>query len=111
MRYFAFGIGPIISGLLIGSAAYGGDVSPVGSPLADEGRALYSGQCARCHGANMVNNGLVGFDLRKFPKEDRERFVNSVREGKPPNMPPWGDVFSDHEIEALWAYVRAGSAL
>jgi mono/diheme cytochrome c family protein len=58
----------------------------------------------------MNNAGLVGFDLRKFQKKDHERFANSVRHGKPPNMPPWGDVLSSQEIEALWAYVQSGGA-
>ena len=32
---------------------------------------------------------------------------NSVTYGKR-NMPPWEDVFSPGEIDALWAYVCAG---
>lgn len=75
---------------------------------AQEGRTIYTRQCSRCHGYNMINNGLVGFDLRNFPKDDHERFANSVRQGKLPKMPPWGDVLSESEIEALWAYVQTG---
>jgi hypothetical protein len=56
----------------------------------------------------MNNNGLLGFDLRKFPKDAHDRFVTSVSKGKPPKMPPWGDVLSADEIEALWVFVRAG---
>jgi mono/diheme cytochrome c family protein len=78
------------------------------STLAEEGRRIYAGQCSRCHGYHMINEGLVGFDLRKFPKDDRERFVNSVSRGKQPRMPPWGDVLSANDIEALWAYIRTG---
>jgi mono/diheme cytochrome c family protein len=47
------------------------------------------------------------FDLRKFPRDERERFVNSVTKGKNA-MPPWGDVLKPEEIEALWLYVIAG---
>src|SRR5215472_11330487 len=86
--------------------ACAGDSSQSGSALADEGRAIYSRQCSRCHGYNMINTGLVGVDLRKFPRDDHERFVDSVRRGRPPRMPPWGDVLSADEIEALWAYVQ-----
>jgi mono/diheme cytochrome c family protein len=47
------------------------------------------------------------FDLRKFPRDERERFVSSVTKGKNA-MPPWGDLFKEGEIDALWAYVMAG---
>ena len=47
------------------------------------------------------------FDLRKFPREDKARFVTSVTQGKQ-NMPPWGDLLKPEDIDALWAYVVAG---
>jgi mono/diheme cytochrome c family protein len=97
-----------ISVTLVGGLAYAGQDSQNGSALAEEGRTIYTRQCSRCHGYNMINNGLVGFDLRKFPRDDQERFINSVSRGKPPKMPPWGDVLSSSEIEALWAYVQTG---
>ncbi len=78
--------------------------------LQKEGRTIYARQCSRCHGFNMNNNGLLGYDLRKFPRDARERFVSSVRHGKPPKMPPWGDVLSADEIEALWVYIQAAGA-
>src|ERR1700730_1390201 len=46
-------------------------------------------------------------DLRELPRDAHARFVDSVSNGKR-NMPPWGDVLSPDEIEALWAYVIAG---
>jgi mono/diheme cytochrome c family protein len=52
-------------------------------------------------------NPEVPADLRKFPREDRERFVSTVTRGKN-QMPPWGDLLKPDEIEALWAYVAAG---
>src|SRR5215475_5000798 len=45
--------------------------------------------------------------LRKFPPDQRERFVNSVTRGKN-QMPPWGDFFKPEQLEALWAYVTTG---
>ena len=47
------------------------------------------------------------FDLRKFPPDQLERFINSIVRGKN-QMPAWGDMLSPEQIEALWAYVVAG---
>jgi mono/diheme cytochrome c family protein len=47
------------------------------------------------------------FDLRKFPPNQRERFLSSVTRGKN-QMPPWGDALSSDQLDALWAYVMAG---
>jgi mono/diheme cytochrome c family protein len=55
----------------------------------DQGHQVYDDFCVTCHGRDMVNPGGVTFDLRKFPKDDFERFRNSVLNGKPPGMPPW----------------------
>jgi mono/diheme cytochrome c family protein len=75
---------------------------------ADLGRELYDDVCATCHGRDMVNPGGVTFDLRKFPKDDFERFRAAVLNGKPPAMPAWRDKVSDDDIKLLWAYVRSG---
>jgi mono/diheme cytochrome c family protein len=72
-----------------------------------KGSELFSQICSHCHGPHMVNPGTSSFDLRKFPHDDRERFFNSVRNGKK-SMPPWRDVLHPEEIEAVWAYVRSG---
>src|SRR5262245_62128057 len=102
----------LLLGLLIGwpgSAAAGDAPAANTSDRTLEGKTIYARQCSRCHGFNMNNKGLLGLDLRKFPKDGRDRFVNAVSKGKPPKMPPWGDVLSVNDIEALWAYVIAGS--
>jgi mono/diheme cytochrome c family protein len=49
----------------------------------------------------------VPVDLRKFPPEEKARFLTSVANGKN-QMPPWGHLFKPEEIEALWAYVMVG---
>jgi mono/diheme cytochrome c family protein len=54
-----------------------------------------------------MQNPESAFDLSKFPHDQHERFVSSVMRGKN-QMPPWGDLLSASDIEALWAYVRAG---
>jgi mono/diheme cytochrome c family protein len=70
------------------------------------GAELYSVNCAPCHGARMQDPNAA-FNLRKFPPDQHERFVNSVTRGKN-QMPPWGDFFKPDQLEALWAYVMAG---
>lgn len=73
--------------------------------LADRGKRIYTSNCARCHGLNMVSTGAGFFDLRTFPADDKPRFLNSVKHGKRA-MPAWGERLQDDEIESLWAYVN-----
>jgi mono/diheme cytochrome c family protein len=70
------------------------------------GSETYARHCAPCHGPRMANPEGAS-DLRKFPRDQRERFVTSVSKGKN-SMPPWGDVLRPDEIDALWAYVATG---
>lgn len=74
----------------------------------DQGREIYEDNCETCHGRNMVNPGLVTFDLRKFPRDDPARFRGSVLDGKGNAMPAFRGRISDDEIDLLWAYVRGG---
>ena len=69
----------------------------------EQGKKMYKQLCLRCHGPEM-NGGNNAYDLRIFPLEQRERFFNSVLNGKRA-MPPWKDVLSEEEIGHLWAYV------
>ena len=67
------------------------------------GRKTYTSYCARCHGFNLVM--VTGtFDLRQFPKDDKERFVRSVSKGVRA-MPAWEGVVKPEEIDAIWTYV------
>ena len=70
------------------------------------GAAIYSRNCSPCHGSRMQNPESA-FDLSKFPPDQHERFVFSVTRGKN-QMPPWGDLLSAADVDALWAYVMAG---
>jgi cytochrome c55X len=72
---------------------------------AELGRKTYTSYCARCHGFNLVM--VTGtFDLRRFPQEEKERFVRSVAKGVRA-MPAWEGTVKPEEIEAIWAYVGA----
>lgn len=93
-----------IAGALLSAA--GAMVAPVraaAEPSAGQGKQLYTSFCARCHGMNMVNTG-ASFDLRNFPKHDKERFLRSVTKGVRA-MPAWEGRFNDEELESLWLYV------
>jgi mono/diheme cytochrome c family protein len=70
------------------------------------GAATFARNCSPCHGAHMLEP-QGAFDLRTFPHDQHERFVNSVSNGKN-QMPPWGGLLKPDDIEALWAYVVAG---
>ena len=71
-----------------------------------QGARIYSPNCAPCHGPRMADP-QGAFDLRTFPRDQKDRFLPSVTKGKN-SMPPWGGLFSPDEIESLWAYVMAG---
>ncbi len=73
-------------------------------PLLAEGASLYKQFCSHCHGLEMVNPGTSSFDLRKFPNDDKPRFVHAVQNGKG-SMPAWGDILLPPEIDAIWVYV------
>jgi mono/diheme cytochrome c family protein len=70
------------------------------------GAGIYAQNCSPCHGARMADPNSA-FDLRKFPHDQKGRFVNSVTRGKH-QMPPWGDLLKSDDLDALWAYVVAG---
>jgi mono/diheme cytochrome c family protein len=70
---------------------------------AEQGRKTYTSYCARCHGFNLVM--VTGtFDLRTFPKDDKDRFVRSVSKGLRA-MPAWEGSLKPEEIDAVWAYI------
>jgi mono/diheme cytochrome c family protein len=70
------------------------------------GAEIYARNCSPCHSPRM-QDPEGAFDLRKFPRDQRQRFVTSVTRGKN-QMPPWGDLLKPDELDALWAYVIAG---
>jgi mono/diheme cytochrome c family protein len=75
----------------------------------EQGKKMYKQFCLRCHGPEMNNSGNA-FDLRTFPLDQRDRFFQSVLNGKR-QMPPWKGTLSEEDVGILWAYVgsRGGS--
>jgi mono/diheme cytochrome c family protein len=98
---------------LILALAFGAGLSGQASHAADEakidqGREVYGEFCVACHGRDMVSSGPMTFDLRKFPKDDFNRFKDVVLNGKGQAMPPWREKLSDEDVTLLWEYVRSG---
>ena len=97
-----------IGGVLVLCGALTAAQAP--EPFAPEqiskGAAIFAQHCSACHGARMADP-QAAFDLRRFPRDQKNRFVTAVTRGKD-NMPPWGDLLRPEDIEALWAYVMAG---
>jgi mono/diheme cytochrome c family protein len=48
--------------------------------------------------------GAIAYDLRKFPAEQKDRFVLAVLNGKGA-MPAWSGTLTGDQLDALWAYV------
>jgi mono/diheme cytochrome c family protein len=92
--------------LVMPAAPHAQDGAPFAPERIKQGAAIYAQNCAPCHGPQMRDPDAA-FDLRKFPPDQKGRFVQSVTKGKNA-MPPWGDLFKEGEIDALWAYVMAG---
>lgn len=74
----------------------------------DQGREIYGEFCVACHGRDLVSTGPLTFDLRKFPKDDFNRFKDVVLNGKGQAMPPWREKLGDEDVTLLWEYVRSG---
>jgi mono/diheme cytochrome c family protein len=95
------------------TAVLGAALSPVSTVSAQDAAKIEAGEnvfntnCAICHGDQLVSTGQT-FDLRRLKDNERERFDNSVRNGKN-QMPPWKGKLTDEEIDQVWHYVRANA--
>ena len=70
----------------------------------ENGEELYDLACANCHGKNLQNPTNASFNLSTFPKEQKDRFIESVTFGKG-FMPALGHIFDPEELEQLWIYI------
>ncbi len=80
-----------------------------------DGKKLFANYCVSCHGENLDGRGRVAKMLDPLPRDFRpqfvasyeERFKTSIREGvKGTAMPPWKEILSDKEIDALIQYIE-----
>jgi mono/diheme cytochrome c family protein len=98
----------LLTGALLSLASGARADDPGDQAKIDAGATVYAYRCATCHGDDLVHTSDSTFDLRKLKPDERPRFENSVRNGKN-QMPPWKDVLSSQDIDALWHYIRANA--
>jgi mono/diheme cytochrome c family protein len=97
---------PIVSAVLAMIGLAGAQEARVAPEQVKRGAEVYALNCSPCHGPRLYGEESA-FDLRQFPRDERERFIASVTRGRN-QMPSWGELLKREEIEALWAYVVAG---
>jgi mono/diheme cytochrome c family protein len=116
MRYifltfvFALALGATLAGHTVRSEAH--------FVTARSAAELYVKQCASCHGKDGRARTLKGklkharnlTDAQWQDNVSDERLFNSINNGKG-KMPAYGKKFSQQELEALVAYVRALKAI
>lgn len=84
-----------------------------GSPTTDDAGAIFSSECATCHGKDgkaktfkaKLNHARNLTDATWQTEVTDERLYNSIHNGKG-KMPAFGKKLSDPQINALVAYVR-----
>lgn len=95
------------------AAACGGCESKTEGPV--QGKSLFAGSCARCHGADGAG-GLPLFVGGPSPQDFHdhafhashtdEQIKLTIVNGKGVGMPPFGRTFTDAQLDALVAHVR-----
>jgi quinohemoprotein ethanol dehydrogenase len=96
----------VVLGIALSGASAGAQSPQFPPELVARGAQVFAMNCATCHGARMRNPPWA-IDLHTFPRDAKDRFVDSVMNGKR-NMPPWDDVLKPDDLDALWAYVATG---
>ncbi|WP_249147350.1 transporter substrate-binding domain-containing protein [Bradyrhizobium sp. AUGA SZCCT0177] len=75
------------------------------------GREIFNGTCAHCHGPDAVQSERR-IDLRllkkRYGEDTHSRFWTAAQEGRPAKgMPAWKGVFSDEQLENVYAYLMS----
>lgn len=94
----------LLSAAAAGSLAQTAPATAPAGPSIEAGRKVYVSSCTRCHGINLVVSSSAFYDLRTFPRGEKERFVRSVSKGIRA-MPAWEGTLSPEQIESLWLYI------
>jgi len=84
-------------------------VAPISAQV-KEGKELFNGTCAHCHGPNAEQSERR-IDLRllnhRYSDGMEEMFFKTVHLGRPAKgMPSWKDVFTEAQFTAILAYLK-----
>jgi mono/diheme cytochrome c family protein len=93
------------TGLLVGAVTFALGASALAQSTVDAGREVYAEHCAECHGERLVETGAAP-DLKLLRADQRALFDQTVRDGRG-QMPAWGSLLSDEQIDQIWAYIRS----
>jgi cbb3-type cytochrome c oxidase subunit III len=103
----------ILASLFAGIAVLAGQAA-----VAADGKSIFSGNCAACHGANGQGTAGLAPALKgdKFVAGDIKAVIDTVKNGRageqkrfkdmPVAMPAWGKQLSDADIKAVVDYIR-----
>lgn len=80
------------------------------SAVAKEGRSLFNGTCAHCHGPDAIT-GMSERNLRhlklRYPDDTASVFFKTVVEGRPEKgMPTWGKALDEKTIWKIFTYLE-----
>ena len=75
-----------------------------------EGKEIFNGTCAHCHGPDGVQ-GEKRIDLRRlnlrYDSDMHNVYWKTVHDGRPSKgMPSWKDVFTDEQFNQIWDYLQ-----
>ena len=80
---------------------------PVAVQAAPNGKALYSANCASCHGVDGRGGVGVPLALPEFLDSVNDNYLfNSIRLGRPGRVMPAFEDLSDIQVKAIVEYVR-----
>ena len=84
--------------------AFAAPASSAGAETIARGKSLYGQWCRICHGGNVVSGGMTP-DLRYMSAETHASFKDIVVRGARPGMPPFADVLSERDADAIHAFL------
>jgi mono/diheme cytochrome c family protein len=101
---------PVLAPLVAATCLLAGSFAPTARAQDKPGGSvdvarLFSTSCGFCHQAGGRVQGR-GPKLMGSERSD-EQIIKQIKNGKPPGMPAFGRAFSDEQINAIVAYIRA----
>jgi mono/diheme cytochrome c family protein len=109
----------VLSGLVVAASVIG---LTAGSALAQDAKAIYAKECAKCHGDAGAGDGAMGQKLKDKPSDwtkgggglkdlDDAKIAESIKKGgvaigKSKAMPAYPKL-SDADVQSLVTYVKA----